>query len=83
MHYMYVLQNVERRDDFYLGSTSNLKRRVAEHNAGNNRSTKGRFWRVIYYEAYSSQEAAQQREQRLKRNRRMRQMLMDRLMRHL
>ena len=79
MYYVYMLQDVERPETIYLGYTSDLKRRVKEHNAGGNASTRGRRWRVLYYEAYSSEALAREREAKLKRNRKMRQLLTRRI----
>ncbi len=52
----------------YIGYTSDLKKRVEEHNALMNTSTvrKSGKWEVVYYEAYRSQTDAQEREQKLK-----------------
>ncbi len=64
MHYVYLLQS----DDLarYVGSTSDLRRRLQEHNAGNVASTRGKHWRVVYYEAYVSKKDALRREAALK-----------------
>jgi len=52
MYFVYVLQSrVDRR--FYIGFTSDLKRRVQEHGRGDNASTSYRKeMRLIYFEAY-------------------------------
>lgn len=63
---MYVLQSLKDAD-LYTGSTNDLKRRLKEHNAGEVQSTKSRTpFRVIYYEAYLSEDDARNREQQLK-----------------
>ena len=41
MHYMYVLQSKDDNERFYIGCTSDLKRRFNEHNAGQVKSTSG------------------------------------------
>ena len=82
MHYVYVLQQVPG-ERIYLGFTGDLRRRLREHNAGGNPSTRGGRWRLLYYEAYWSEKAAREREAKLKRNRRMQQLLMARLKSHL
>ena len=79
MHYVYVLQNVDRCDDFYLGFSSDLRQRVEDHNQGRNQSTCGRTWRLVYYEAYLTEAAARRRERRLKHDGRVRRFLMDRI----
>ncbi len=54
----------------YVGWTTDLERRLAEHNAGAGaRSTRGREWRIIYAERAEDRSAAQAREWRLKQDR--------------
>lgn len=54
----------------YVGWTTDLERRLAEHNAGTGaRSTRGREWRVIYSERAEDRSSAQSREWRLKKDR--------------
>ena len=68
MFYVYVLYSA-KRDEFYLGSTNDLKRRFEEHKGSLNRSTKQvDDWIVSYYEAYLTYETAKRREARLKRS---------------
>ena len=83
MYYVYLLQNLNNRDDFYLGYSSNLKQRVKSHNSGQNPSTKGRKWKVVYFEAYTTEIAAREREYRLKHDGRVKRFLMDRIKPHL
>jgi len=57
----------ERDKSLYIGMTSDVTRRVEEHNRGYNRSTKSRGpFRLIYIEGCDSRSAARQREKRLK-----------------
>ena len=77
MHYVYVLQN--ELGAFYLGCTSDLKKRVSEHNKGLSQSTKGRVWKLVYYEAYVTFKAAREREYRLKKHGRSKQLLYERI----
>ena len=66
MYYTYVIKSIEK-DGLYTGSTSNLKRRMLEHNKGLNLSTKnGKPWHVIYYEACMNEKDAKRREYYLK-----------------
>ena len=64
MYYVYVL--LSQNQDFYVGYTSDLKRRVREHNSDLNKSTKGRKWKLVYYEAYVSKVDALDRERKIK-----------------
>lgn len=66
MHYVYLLYSRTKRE-YYIGETSDLRRRFSEHNEGKTFSTRGGIpWEVVYYEAYQSKQAAQVRERRLK-----------------
>ncbi|MCH7516090.1 MAG: GIY-YIG nuclease family protein, partial [Bacteroidetes bacterium] len=53
MHYVYVLHNLKSRD-LYYGYTNNVERRFEEHN-------RKQEWKLVYYEAYSSEEDARLR----------------------
>lgn len=65
-HYVYVLYS-SKDGKFYIGYTQNLSRRLTEHNAGMNFSTKGRTpFRLIYAEAGLQKEDAIRRERYLK-----------------
>ena len=60
--YVYVLYS-GKDQKFYIGSTNNVKRRVAEHNQGKNISTAKRLpLKLIYFEGHLSKEDAQRRE---------------------
>ena len=67
MYYVYILQSLRKTDWLYKGSTSNLKKRFAEHNKGKNFSTAPYApLKLIYYEAYLLKEDAEAREKYLK-----------------
>ena len=68
MHYTYVIQSVDEPERFYIGYSHDLRARLASHNEGANRSTRGHRWRLVYYEAYVSASGARAREYRLKHN---------------
>jgi predicted GIY-YIG superfamily endonuclease len=59
MYYVYVLKN--NSDKFYIGYTTNLERRNSEH-----QRNKDRAYSLIYYEAYSYEKYARNRERKLK-----------------
>lgn len=66
--YVYVLKST-KRNEFYIGSTRNLVRRVKEHTLGLNKSTKAyKPWKLIYYEACLNQQDAKRREYYLNTN---------------
>jgi len=57
MHFVYVLSNARER---YIGFTANLIQRLKEHR----RTHPG--YKLVYYEAYTSEKLARTREKRLK-----------------
>lgn len=66
MFYVYILQS-ESKNVLYVGKTADLKRRMKEHNAGQNTSTKAYMpWSLIFYEAYVKNSDAMRREKYLK-----------------
>jgi putative endonuclease len=66
MFFVYVLKS-KLDGDLYIGSTNNLARRIKEHNGKKVNSTKFRGpFKLIYYEAYISEEDARHREHNLK-----------------
>jgi putative endonuclease len=64
MYYVYVLYNGEK---FYIGYTTNLKRRLDEHKTGNVKSTSkmGKV-QLIFYEAFVNKNSAKRREKYFK-----------------
>ena len=79
MHYFYVLQSESDAEKFYFGCTSDLRERVKSHNAGENRSTRGDQWRLVYYEAYLTLSGARLREYRIKHHGNAKRYLMERI----
>lgn len=72
MHGVYVLQNADGR--IYIGQTSDLARRIAQHNDPDNRlsRTTKRFrgpWLLAYSESAVDRTAALRRERELKTSR--------------
>jgi putative endonuclease len=66
MFYVYLLQS-ESDDGFYIGFSTDLRRRLREHREGKSFATSYRGpWRLIYYEAYLEEADALGREQFLK-----------------
>jgi len=66
MHYVYVLRSLSD-DKLYAGATGNLKKRVDEHNKGQEPATRDRVpFELIYYEACQSKYDALRREKYLK-----------------
>ena len=55
---MYVLRS-ESDAGFYIGFSTDLKRRFSEHSRGASIATRARgSWKLIYYDAYTEREDA-------------------------
>lgn len=68
MYVVYLIQNNVSKE-LYVGYTSNLTRRLEEHNSGKTKSKKRMGpWVLIYAEAYRSKKDAVVREDKLKQN---------------
>ncbi len=66
MFYVYVLKS-SKDEELYIGSSNDLKRRLAEHQNGKSFSTQFRRpFELIYYEAYKKEKDARDREHALK-----------------
>ena len=54
----------------YVGYTNNLNKRIKQHNEGKGaKFTKGRKWKIIYSEKFSTKKEAMRREYYIKKNR--------------
>lgn len=66
MHCVYVIQSKNDKS-LYIGFTTDIDKRIKQHNAGLVKSTKSNTpWELIYYEAFKDQTLAKARENRLK-----------------
>lgn len=77
MYYTYLLENTEGKS-WYIGYTSDLKKRLFQHQNGSGAQTTKRKrsrvdsnlyasdWKLIYYEAYLNKKDAEGRERFLK-----------------
>jgi len=66
MYCVYILQS-QKDGTFYTGITENISRRIREHNAGQNKSTKHRApFSLVYSEEYEARTDAREREKFLK-----------------
>tara|TARA_B100001121_G_C18653051_1_gene605051 strand:- start:1300 stop:1551 length:252 start_codon:yes stop_codon:yes gene_type:complete len=53
----------------YVGYTNNLKRRLNLHNSNKGaKFTRGKKWKLVYYEKYDSRSIAMKNEYALKKN---------------
>ena len=68
MYFVYVLKSLAV-DRLYVGSSSDPKRRLTEHNAGTTISTKPYLpYVIIYTEAFETKTEALRREKQIKRS---------------
>ena len=75
MTYFVYLIGCNKNNKFttYVGYTKNLKKRIKLHNEGKGaKFTKGRKWKIMYYEKYKKKRKAILREIYLKKNRKLR-----------
>ena len=83
MYYVYLLQSIENRTKTYIGYTSDLKRRLKQHNKSHKGYTGKERWELVYYESYLNEQDARDREKRLKNDGRARYQLLKRVQRSL
>ena len=76
-YYVYVIATRENlKLTTYVGYTNNLKKRLNLHNKGKGaKFTRGRHWKIIYVEKYSTKSEAISREYYIKRNRKFRNLI--------
>jgi putative endonuclease len=64
--FLYILQS-STSGKFYVGSTNDLERRLAEHGRGHSLATRGRGpWRIVYREEFLTLAEARRREYEIK-----------------
>lgn len=67
MYYVYLIQSIAEPDQRYIGLTSDLRARMAKHNAGGSPHTsKYAPWRLVTYVAFTDRSKAAAFEQYLK-----------------
>ena len=73
-HFVYMLGSLKNKKfTTYVGYTNNLEKRLSLHNKGKGaKFTKGRAWKIIYSEKYTSKREAISREYYIKKNRKLR-----------
>lgn len=68
MYYVYIIKSKDV-GELYVGYSSDLKKRIIQHNSGESSHTKKYLpWKLIYYEAYLSKKDAMERERQLKKH---------------
>ena len=76
-YFVYLIGNYKQKKFVsYAGYTNNLKKRIKLHNQGKGaKFTRGRKWRLIYYEKYQTKSEAILRECYIKKNRKLRNLI--------
>jgi putative endonuclease len=76
-YFVYLIGcNKNNKITTYVGYTNNLKKRIKLHNEGKGaKFTKGRKWKIMYYEKYKTKREAMLREIYLKKDRKLRNQL--------
>ncbi|MBN2009402.1 GIY-YIG nuclease family protein [candidate division KSB1 bacterium] len=67
MYYVYILHCREER--YYIGSTEDIEKRLAQHNSPEFKGWTSRYhdWKLVYHEAYQTRSEAIKRERQIKR----------------
>ena len=72
-YYVYMLKSLNKNNQTYVGYTKNLPERIKLHNSGKGaKFTRGRKWKLIYKEKYTTKNQAISREYYIKNNRTLR-----------
>ncbi len=69
-HYVYMIKSIKYgKVKTYVGYTINLKKRLNAHNLGKGaKSTRGRYWKIIFKKRYLNKSSALKAEYFLKNN---------------
>jgi predicted GIY-YIG superfamily endonuclease len=67
MHYTYIIQSIPHPGQRYIGTTTNLRQRLSDHNAGKSPHTSKYLpWKLEFYAAFPSKKKAMDFETYLK-----------------
>ena len=62
----------------YVGYTNNLKKRINLHNSNKGaKFTRGKIWKLVYYKKYDSRSKAMSEEFKLKKNYKLRKLILQ------
>ena len=69
-HYVYMIKSIKfGKVKTYVGYTINLKKRLKAHNLGKGaKSTRGRYWKIIFKKKYPNKSSALKMEYFIKNN---------------
>ena len=64
-----IITSAKNKTISYVGYTNNIEKRLKLHNSGKGaKFTKGKKWKLVYYEVYDSRIEAMKEEYSLKKN---------------
>ena len=67
--YLITSKDKNKKKFSYVGYTVNIKKRLNLHNSGKGaKFTRGKKWKLVYYEQYDSKSDAMKKEYKLKKN---------------
>ena len=67
MYYLYLIES-EKDGSYYIGQTSDLKKRINYHNTNRSKYTRNKGpWKLIGYKTFSTRSEAMIAERKLKR----------------
>ena len=67
--YLIITKDKSKKRFSYVGYTKDLKKRLNLHNSGKGaKFTRGKKWKLVYYEKYDSKSDAMKNEYVLKKN---------------
>jgi len=67
MHYVYLIESVHAKERHYVGQTSDLKKRLTDHNAGKSGHTsRYKPWNIVCYLGFAEEPKALAFEKYLK-----------------
>ncbi len=74
-----IVSNLKKNKKIsYVGYTNNLKKRLSLHNTGRGaKFTRGKKWKLVYYEKYDSKSIAMKREFEIKKNYKLRRQIKE------
>ena len=74
--YLIVSKLKNKKKLSYVGYSKDLKKRLSLHNSGKGaKFTRGKKWKLVYYEKYDSKSEAMKNEYKLKKNYKLRKRL--------
>ena len=70
VYFVYLIASIKySKTKTYVGYTTNLSKRISKHNSNKGaKSTRGRYWKLVYFEKYRSKKKALKREYIIKKN---------------